>query len=368
MPLMPTPRSVDLEITSRCNAHCQYCYYFNNEDVVYQDLPTSDWLEFIDEMGRAQVMRVCISGGEPFLRQDLFEIIAGIVRNPMRFEIFTNGSLVTTSIARKLKETGRCATIQVSLDGSSNQAHESLRGEGSFAPALNAIRILMQQGLPVTVRTTIHPGNIEDLPALAWLLLEDLGLPGFSTNSVSPLGTRAKYDEALFLNPQQRLQAMQVLADLDKRYPGRISASAGPLAEWKMFQEIEKCRLSGKTIPGRGRLVGCGCIFERLAVRADGAYTPCVMLPQMLLGYINKDSLDEIWRNSSILNALRNRIHISLEDFPECKDCEYLHFCTGNCAGTALSESLNPNVPSTQGCLKRLKEELKGKELSLCLK
>lgn len=366
VPVIPsTPRYVDIEITSRCNASCQYCYYLNNQGVVYKDLPSSRWLEFIDEMGRAKVMRVCICGGEPFLRDDIFEIITAIVKNRIRFDILTNGTFITSEIACWLRKTQRCNIIQVSLDGASAKVHESLRGKGSFEPALKAIRILKEKGLPVTVRTTIHPGNIDDLPALANLLLEDLGLAGFSTNSVSSLGTHLKYNDTFFLNPEQRLQAMKALAELDKRYPGRISASAGPLAEWKMFQEMDDARVSGRDIPGRGRLVGCGCIFERIAVRADGAYTPCVMLPQMALGYIGEDSFEQIWRYFPALNALRERIHISLEDFAECRNCDYLHLCTGNCAGTALSLNLNANTPSPEGCLRRFKEELKEKELSL---
>jgi molybdenum cofactor biosynthesis enzyme MoaA len=63
--VMRTPRAVDLEITSRCNARCRYCYYLNNEGVDYQDLPTKKWLAFFEELGRAKVMQVCLAGGEP---------------------------------------------------------------------------------------------------------------------------------------------------------------------------------------------------------------------------------------------------------------------------------------------------------------
>ena len=122
--LMPTPRTVDLEITSRCNARCRYCYYQNNEGVAYQDLPTSRWLEFFSELGRAKVMSVCIAGGEPLLREDFFDLVDGIVRNRMRFQVLTNGHLVTREFARRLRETGRCFSIQVSLDGSRAEVHE----------------------------------------------------------------------------------------------------------------------------------------------------------------------------------------------------------------------------------------------------
>jgi SynChlorMet cassette radical SAM/SPASM protein ScmE len=363
--LMPTPRELDLEITSRCNARCKYCYYLNNEEVTYEDLPTSRWLEFFEEMGRARVMRVCVGGGEALLREDFFELIDGIVRNRMRFQLMTNGRLITPEIARRLRETGRCESVQVSLDGSRAAVHESMRGKGSFKPALNAIRVLREAGLPTTVRVTIHPRNLDDLSATARLLLEEICLPAFSTNSASSLGTRTKYGDSILLTPAQRLRAIRIMAELDARYPGRIQAAAGPLADWKAFNEMESARLSGKPIPGRGRLVGCGSLFSRMTVRADGAYVPCVTLPQIVLGYIGKDLLAKVWRTSPRFNTLRRRNRIPLERFEECRGCEYLSSCTGSCAGSALSLTGDANRPSPDSCLRRFKKELAAEGLSL---
>ena len=213
--LMRTPRTVDLELTSRCNLACRYCYYLDNEGVSYEDLPTERWLSFIRELGEAQVMSVCLSGGEALLREDLFTLLDAVVANRMRFELLSNGIALTAEVAQRLKATGRCNHVQISLDGSRAEIHEIMRGKGSFAPALAAIRTLQAAAVPVTVRVTVHAGNIDDLPATACLLLEELKLPGFSTNSISSLGSNSKYNEEMFLTPPQRLRAMQMLADLD---------------------------------------------------------------------------------------------------------------------------------------------------------
>ena len=363
--VMRTPRSVDLELTSRCNLRCRYCYYMGNDGVTYQDMPTERWLGLFEELGRAKVMSVCLSGGEALLRPDFFDLLDGLIRHRMRFQLLTNGGQVTTEVARRLQATGRCDAVQVSLDGSRAETHEVMRGKGSFAPALNAIYLLRDAGLPVTVRATIHAHNIEDLPALAQLLLEEIGLPSVSTNAISSLGTPAKYGDDLFLPPALRLRAMRVLAELDLRYGGRIEASAGPLAEWKMFHEMEAARRDGAALPQRGRLTGCGCIFSRLAVRADGAYIPCVMLPQMVLGYAGQDPLQEVWRNAPQFNELRERIRIPLTAFDRCRDCAYSGLCTGNCAGTSLSSSGDPNQPSLEGCLNLFQQALATEGLSL---
>ena len=363
--VMRTPRTVDLELTSRCNLRCKYCYYMNNEGVDYHDLPTQRWLDFFDELGRASVMSVCLSGGEALMRPDLFELIDGVVRNRMRFELLSNGRLVTREVAQRLKATGRCKQIQISLDGSCAEVHESMRGKGSFAPALNAIKLLHEEGLPLTVRTTVHARNVDDLPAVARLLLEEIGLPGFSTNAISSLGTNAKYGDALFLSPAQRLCAMHVLAGLDEKYEGRIEASAGPLAEWHMFHAMEAQRRDHDQMNRRGHLMGCGCIFSRVAVRADGGYIPCVMLPQTVLGYIGEDKLEDVWQKSVEFNALRQRITISLDTFERCHACDYKDYCTGNCAGNAYSVHGDANYPGDDGCLKLFQQQLAQEGLSL---
>jgi SynChlorMet cassette radical SAM/SPASM protein ScmE len=365
MAIVPTPRSVDLEFTSRCNAHCAYCYYKDNEGVGYEDLPIARWVEFMEELGRAQVLSVCIAGGEALVRDDFGTLLEAIVRNRMRFRLLTNGLLMTPAVARLLRETERCDSVQVSLDGSHAETHDSARGEGSFEGALGAIRTLVAEGVPTTVRVTIHSGNVEDLPAVAELLLEQIGLPGFSTNAASALGTLAKYPEGLFLTPAQRLRAMQILGELDEKYPGRIQADAGPLAEWRMWREMEAHRISGEPMPGRGFLTACGCVFDRLAVRADGAYVPCVMLPHLIMGTIGSDDIREVWQKASAMQAMRDRRQIPLDSFAECEGCEYIPYCTGNCPGTACSLVGDPHQPSPESCLRRFKLALKEEGLSL---
>lgn len=356
--VMRTPRSLDLEITSRCNAACRYCYYLNNPGIDYSDLPTGDWLALFQELADCQVMDVTLQGGEPLLRTDFLPLVDGIVAHRMRFSLLTNGRLMTAPIAEHLRATGRCNQVQVSLDGSQPDIHESMRGPGSFFPALNAIRLLRDVGLPVTVRVTVHPGNLDDLAAITELLLVDLGLPSYSTNAATSLGSSGKYAADVLLSPLQRLKAMRVLAELDAAYPGRIQANAGPLADWHMFHAMEEARRNGAPISGRGRLVGCGCVFDRLAVRSDGAYIPCVMLPQMVMGYMGKVTLRQVWQEAEALVGLRQRNSIPLDSFSECHACLWQMSCTGSCPGSAITLSGSANVPCPGSCLQRFQDSL----------
>ena len=169
----------------------------------------------------------------------------------------------------------------------------------------------------------------------------------------------------VFLDSADRLKAIHALADLDSKYPGRIHANAGPLADWRMFNDMEEARKNGQPIPGRGRLVGCGCIFDKMAVRSDGAYVPCVMLPQMVLGQMGQDALADVWVNAAELNKMRERVSVPLTSFDECRDCHWLESCTGNCPGTAFALTGEINRPCPENCLRRFERDLTAQGLSL---
>jgi SynChlorMet cassette radical SAM/SPASM protein ScmE len=351
---MRTPRHVDVEITSRCNLRCRYCYYFDNPAVEYHDLSTDEWLQFFDELGQCSVMNVTIQGGEPFIRKDLPALIDGIVKNRMRFSILSNGTLIDDEIAAHIADTGRCDYVQVSVDGSRPETHDACRGKGSFERAIKGIHTLQQYGASVTVRVTINRHNVYDLDNIARLLLEDLRLAGFGTNSAGYLGSCRLNAEDVLLSRDERLVAMEALLDLSKKYDGRISAMAGPLAEARIWYRMEKARSEGApAFPLGGRLTGCGCPSSKIAVRADGVIVPCSMLSHIQLGRINHDSFDELWQLSPELNRLRRRHMIELTRFQFCSDCQYLPYCTGNCPGLAYNRTGMVDHPSPDSCLRR---------------
>jgi SynChlorMet cassette radical SAM/SPASM protein ScmE len=356
--VMRTPRTVDVEITSRCNLRCRYCYYYDNPAVEYHDLPTHEWLRFFDELGRCAVMDVCLAGGEPFILKDLPVLLDGIVRNRMRFSILSNGGLINDEIASYIAQTGRCDYVQVSVDGSRPETHDACRGRGSFEGAIRGIGILKHHDIPVAVRVTIHHYNVHDLENIAHLLLNDLGLPGFSTNSVGYLGSCQKSSRELLLTTLDRETAMEKLLRLSERYQGRISAMAGPLAEARRWRKMEEaCSEGSPQFPEGGCLTGCGCSSNKIAVRTDGTIIPCFMLAHIELGRINHDSLEEVWQSSPELKQLRERHTIELGSFEFCADCPYIPYCTGNCPGLAFALSEQVNHPSPDACLRRYLED-----------
>jgi SynChlorMet cassette radical SAM/SPASM protein ScmE len=352
--VMRTPRTVDIDLTARCNLRCRYCYFFDNPAVPYEDLPAAEWLRFFDELGRCAVMDVCLAGGEPFIREDLPQLLEGIVRNRMRFALLSNGVLIDDAVAAFIAATGQCNYVQVSVDGSGPETHDACRGKGAFEGAVRGIRTLQRHGVKVAVRVTIHRHNVHDLGATARFLLEDLGLSSFGTNSAGYLGSCRVHADDVMLTTQERMAAMEALLHLAEKYDGRIQASAGPLAEARTWMRMEEARAAGAPpFPNGGRLTACGCHRSKIAVRADGAIVPCNMLTHIELGRINQDSLAEVWQHHPALNELRVRHAIPLTEFEFCAGCEYVPYCTGNCPALAYTLTGQVNHPSPDACLRR---------------
>jgi SynChlorMet cassette radical SAM/SPASM protein ScmE len=353
MKVMNTPRSVDIDITNRCNLRCKYCYHFSGPGDVAEDLTTAEWLHFFEELNRCAVMNVTLAGGEPFFRNDLQELIEGIVANRMRFNILSNGTIITDDMAAFLFSTKRCDGVQVSIDGSRPETHDACRGKGNFRKAMDGIECLQRHGILVQIRVTVHRHNVSDLEGIARLLLDEVGLPGFSTNAASYMGLCKQNVEEVGLSVEDRTFAMDTLLRLNKKYDDRITALAGPLAEAVRWTEMEQARRNGKkSITLGGSLTACGCVMDKIAVRADGVIVPCTMLSHIELGRINKDDFKQIWQTHTDMQKVRERRDIPLNDFEFCQGCEYINYCTGNCPGLAYTITGEVNHPSPDACLR----------------
>jgi len=332
------PVELDIAITARCNLGCRYCYYAD-EMAAAQDMPAARWLAFFEELGRLAVQRLYLTGGEPLARPDLFALIDGIVANRMRYAVLSNGTLLTERTLAEFeqgKRRVRLDYIQISIDGSRAEIHDANR-PASFERALRALRLLVEAGFPAQARVTITRHNVDDLEAIAHLLLDDVGLPAFGCNEAFPCGQTERQGQPIVLTARQRRQAMETLVELDRRYPGRIHAAAGPLALARHFAAMEEALAAGETgMPGRGTLSACGCVWAKLAVQPDGALVPCHILGTPVLGIAGVDDLGSIWRDHPGLRALRERHTIALETLETCRGCRYQGFCTGGCPAGAL--------------------------------
>jgi SynChlorMet cassette radical SAM/SPASM protein ScmE len=354
--VMATPRSVSISITGRCNLRCKYCFYAD-EMTALKDLPAENWLTFFDELGQLGVMEVTLTGGEAFTRPDLFELIDGIIANRMRYRILSNGTLIDENVLAQFevgKRRLRLDSIQISIDGSRAEIHDQSRPK-SFLRATRGLRLLKENVFPVTVRVTINRHNLQDLDNIAYLLLEDIGLPSFSTNEAMPIGSGCQNAGEVSLTAADQQKAMQIIGRLLERYPGRLHAQAGPQAKRSMYAEMEHARRTGEKANSwtMGYLTACGCVFSRIDILHNGDIVPCSMLPELVLGNITKDSLAEIWHSHPTIEALRQRRSIPIKQVTGCEGCEWTEYCNGSCSGLAHQLTGDFNQANPEDCYRR---------------
>jgi SynChlorMet cassette radical SAM/SPASM protein ScmE len=358
--IMPVPRSVSISITGRCNLRCKYCFYAD-EMRALNDLPAKNWLAFFDELGHLGIMDVSMTGGEAFTRPDLFELIDGIIANRMRYSLVSNGTLINEATIEKFdvgKRRLRLDSIQISIDGSCAEVHDLSR-PNSFTRAIRGLRLLKEANFPLAVRVTINRHNLSDLENIAHLLLDEIGLPSFSSNEAMPIGSGCQNAAEVSLTATDQKRAMEIIGRLVDQYPGRLQAQAGPQAKLKMYAEMEKARTTGEKPDSwtMGYLTACGCVFSKIDILHNGDIVPCCMLPGLVLGNITTDSLADIWQNNPTMNTLRKRREIPMNSVKGCEGCEWALFCNGSCPGLAHQLTGDFNRANPEDCYRTFSTE-----------
>lgn len=334
---------LDIEVTSRCNLNCRYCFLHKPQ----KDINTDELVRFIHDTGRIKSIRsICLTGGEPFLNPDLDKIISAISLYRINYSILSNGGLITEKIADYINGTDLCVSIQISVDGPDAETHDSFRGPGAFDGAINGINILKKYNIPIDTRITVNKKNYSKLRSTVKFILEDLGIGKVGTNSVDCIGACKDVFSEVSLSAQERAEAIRVFLELHQEYPGRLVSLAGPLAEGLWWNGFVSHRNQG------GHLTACGCVFDKLAIKSNGNIVPCMFLDDFVLGKISKNSLLTIFYNSDILNKIRTRRLIPLSEFEVCQNCDFIEECTGGCPATVYFESGILDAPSKDGCRK----------------
>jgi radical SAM protein with 4Fe4S-binding SPASM domain len=159
---IPSLRYLELQITDRCNLQCRHCYIGES---VHQDLSWKQIQRVFEEFEEIQGLRLLLSGGEPLLHPQFWEINEILREYAFRSVLLSNGTPITKGVAKKL----RVHEVQISLDGM-KEGHESLRGKGTFEKATVAIDYLQEANIRVSVATMIHQKNLSEFDSLASLL------------------------------------------------------------------------------------------------------------------------------------------------------------------------------------------------------
>jgi len=326
MALLRTPTLVFIALTYRCNLCCRHCAVYGPHPAC-TDLDTGTWLSFFKELADLKVFRLRLSGGEPFMRDDIWQILDTVDALPMRWGINTNAMPIDAQGARRLRSYRRLDDIMVSLDGNA-LSHDAMRGRGAFALARQGIAHLAAAGLPIMLYCTVTRCNKDHLEQVADLALE-FKARAVKFNDLLPAGRGLANYRDLSLSRSQWRDTLHTLRQLRETHGPMI---AGTILDTGDRYDAIARHTAGKQAPGEAScLCGCGTLINHCAVQPDGRITPCDRLPDLAVGNIVEHRFGEIWREAPAFAAFRARRHLRLDELPECRDCPYTGLCTGGC-------------------------------------
>ncbi len=290
-----------------------------------------------------------LTGGEPLLRADLFDIIAEAGRRGFEVFLLTNGTIITRQRARALRDAG-VRGVQVSIEGP-EEVHDSIRGMGSFSQAMWGVKNLLGAGLTVTLNATLsglNAGRMSEMVALALNMgVQRLGFSrlvpygrgfGLIREMLSARQVKGVYDGLLSLNAEGlggnglEIVTGDPLAS-QMKLPSQMKLShheAGGNATGGLAT-------GGSATGGCTAAGGCAAGISGFTILSDGTMTPCRRLP-LPLGNVLADSIREVWATSTVLQALRDKGRYS----GRCGACRRWADCRG-CRAIAYAYSAASN-------------------------
>ncbi len=300
-----------LHITQQCNLQCIHCLIsstLKKEDI----LSVKELVNLIEEAQALGVKRFYLTGGEPFLRKDIIDIIE-LITQKTNLVILTNGTLIKPYLSR-LSQNQRLL-LQVSLESHLPEIHETIRGKGSFEPALEGIKSLVSYGLNPVIATTLTRINAPYMAKTAHYLSQ-LGVKHLHILFLHPRG-RAALTNKLTISAIEASKTMRNL----KEVASKLNIS---IDNFKALQ----ARLTGKRAL---KYDLCIAGYEILAIGNNGQIYPCPALvgsEEFSCGSLRNKSLRDIWLNSAATKRIRAE---SLSKNDKCRTCDMRFFCGAGC-------------------------------------
>jgi len=307
------------EVTAACNLSCDYCRASATASPDEAELSTEDAMAFIDQVAPERPMMI-LSGGEPLLRTDLFDLAKYATDRGVRVSLASNGTLITPETVDKIKEAG-IARVSISLDGPTPEVHDAVRGPGSFDLAMRGIENLRGK-VDFQINMTITKENLDAVCA-TMDLAERLGAVAFHLFFLVPTG-RGREEE--LVTPEEQDGILRWVAKECKQRRIEVKVTCAPQygrVVREVLTESERKRMMGSSC-----LAGTGFVF----VSRTGDVCPCGYLP-VVAGNVREESFPDIWKSSPVFLDLRKR-----ELKGRCGRCDYRKVC-GGCRARAYAKT-----------------------------
>jgi heme b synthase len=345
-PSVKGPHIVAWESTVACNLACVHCRAGAQTTPEPDELTTGKVLDLIDQLAEFGRPIFVISGGEPLMRPDIYDIAAHGTRRGLRVAVSPSGTLITTDAVRKLKAAG-VRRISVSIDGSTAERHDAIRGvPGAFAAAMDGLALCHEAGLGFQLNTTVMRQTWDDLLAVRDLAVR-MGAEAWHVIMLVPTG-RGKIDDEV--SPEGYEEILHEIYRMTKSSPVPVRVTCGshfmrvvaqnqrhdhgqPNLVQPGHDGHRRPGSKGRGHPGsldrttRGCLAADGYCF----ISHRGDVTPCGYFP-VVAGNVRQRPFRGIYLESPLFRSLRD-----LADYEgKCGACEFLRVC-GGCRARAYS-------------------------------
>jgi len=342
------PRLIFWETTAGCNLRCIHCRRIDVADrLVPEDLSTAESKQLIDQIVAFCNPILVLSGGEPLIRPDIFEVAEYAVAKGLRVALATNGTLIDKHMAQRIVDAG-IRRIAISLDGATAETHDAFRAlPGCFAQALEGIEHLRRQGMSVQINTTVARHNIDELPQILDLA-RSLGADALHIFLLVPVGCGVEIADEQMISPRQYEEVLNWLHDRDQEGLLELKATCAPhyfrivrqrmAADERQAPPGQKRPRIGEAAAAselhamtKGCLAGTGVCF----ISHKGEVFPCGYLP-LPAGSVREQTLQEIWESSKVFSTLRDPELLQ----GKCGRCEFKRIC-GGCRARAYGMTGN---------------------------
>lgn len=311
-----SPLAVNLKITNECNLKCCHCIADSGQNS-NRELTLNEWYKIIDDLKENQVFLIDITGGEPLIHPNFFDILSYINSKQFKITLSTNGTLINKKTAKILKEMN-VSLAKVSLDGPDSLSHDKIRGvDGAFDNTINGILFLRENDIPVTIQSAISKLNYIYIDEMV-NKCSKIGINGINFFTVVPGGRAEGLVKEIF-SPEDFHAFLNKVIHLQKKHKKIRILSESPLHQ--ILKNRQKKR-SDTYVCLAGKVM--------LFVKENGDAVPCPYFFEPVGNLLN-NKLVEIWSNSVLLSEIRQ---FNLLDV-ECQKCHFSTQCFGGCRAAA---------------------------------
>lgn len=286
------------ELTFRCNLRCYHCY---NNEFESQPLTTKEIKHILDQLADNGTFFIIFTGGEIFMREDIFNILEYANHKKFIMSLFTNGTLLNEEKAKRLAGYN-IISLEVSIYAPYASLHDKItRTSGSFQKSVNAIRLLRKQEIRVALKVSLFKDNIKTYAEIK-KFADSNGVKCTFSHVISPMR------DGNTKNMNVRISAKNFSKYLPDIYREALS----------FFAQDDSIPFEDKL-----ELPVCSAARNTFAIDPYGELFPCLLAPEAA-GSLCKDSFRDLWRSSNVLRQWRD---LRYKDISGCNECKFLLKC-----------------------------------------